>query len=258
MMTLGTPLMWALCASFVTAALIVDVFAMAKRGAHRVSIEEAALWSLVWMVLSFVFVGWQWWHRGWPQRQCTGGHEGARVRHGPRGRQGTGRRQHLRIPAGLHRLCGAGCVPEAGADHRHPGRAGPACGDDPDRCLPDRAVALDPGPVRCVPRLHRYPEVVGRRSGTRPRGECVARLDAQAHEDRPGRRRRAVLHGRRRREDAARRRLRDRGRAVACVHGPGPGGDDGAVAARSCEGQAGRRVSVPRRACGRGASRSTA
>lgn len=64
MMTIGTPLMWALFASFVLAALLVDFFAMSKQGAHKVSIKEAALWSLVWVAVSFVFVGWLWWYLG--------------------------------------------------------------------------------------------------------------------------------------------------------------------------------------------------
>ncbi len=64
MMTIGTPLMWTLFASFVLAALLVDFFALARQGAHRVSIKEAALWSLAWVALSFVFVGWMWWYLG--------------------------------------------------------------------------------------------------------------------------------------------------------------------------------------------------
>lgn len=64
MMTIGTPLMWTLFASFVLAALLVDFFAMSKQGAHKVSMKEAAIWSLVWIALSFVFVGWLWWQLG--------------------------------------------------------------------------------------------------------------------------------------------------------------------------------------------------
>lgn len=48
----------------VVVALCVDFFAMNKQGAHRVSIKEAALWSLAWFGLSFVFVGWLWWYLG--------------------------------------------------------------------------------------------------------------------------------------------------------------------------------------------------
>ena len=64
MMTTGTPLMWTLFAAFVVVALLVDFFAMEKQGAHKVSMKEAAVWSLVWVAVSFVFVAWMWWHLG--------------------------------------------------------------------------------------------------------------------------------------------------------------------------------------------------
>jgi tellurite resistance protein TerC len=54
--------MWSLFAAFVVVALLVDFFAMSKQGAHRVSIREAAVWSLVWVAVSFVFLGWLWWY----------------------------------------------------------------------------------------------------------------------------------------------------------------------------------------------------
>jgi tellurite resistance protein TerC len=56
--------MWTLFAAFVLVALLVDFFAMQKQGAHRVSMKEAAVWSLVWVAVSFVFVGWLWWYLG--------------------------------------------------------------------------------------------------------------------------------------------------------------------------------------------------
>ena len=56
--------MWSLFAAFVLVALLVDFFAMSKQGAHRVSTREAATWSLVWVGVSFVFMGWLWWHLG--------------------------------------------------------------------------------------------------------------------------------------------------------------------------------------------------
>lgn len=62
MMSIGTPLMWSLFAAFVAIALFVDFFAMSKQGAHRVSTREAAIWSLIWVLVSFVFVGWLWWY----------------------------------------------------------------------------------------------------------------------------------------------------------------------------------------------------
>jgi tellurite resistance protein TerC len=64
--TTGTPLMWALFAAFVLVALLVDFFAMERQGAHKVTIKEATVWSLIWVAVSFVFVGWLWWHLGGP------------------------------------------------------------------------------------------------------------------------------------------------------------------------------------------------
>jgi tellurite resistance protein TerC len=64
MLTTGTPLLWSIFAGFVVVALLVDFFAMEKQGAHKVSMKEAAIWSLIWVAVSFVFVGWLWWYLG--------------------------------------------------------------------------------------------------------------------------------------------------------------------------------------------------
>ena len=64
MLSIGTPLMWSLFAVFVVAALLVDFLAMSRQGAHAVTMKEAGLWSLVWVAVSFVFVGWLWWYLG--------------------------------------------------------------------------------------------------------------------------------------------------------------------------------------------------
>lgn len=74
MQTIGSPLMWSLFAAFVVVALLVDFFAMNKQGAHRVSTKEAAIWSLVWVGVSFAFMGWMWWFLG-----GTGTDEAARL-----------------------------------------------------------------------------------------------------------------------------------------------------------------------------------
>ena len=63
-MTEATPLMWALFAAFVVVALLVDFYAMARQGAHTVTMREAGIWSAVWVGVSFVFVGWLWWYLG--------------------------------------------------------------------------------------------------------------------------------------------------------------------------------------------------
>jgi tellurite resistance protein TerC len=64
MMSIGTPLLWSIFTAFVIAALAIDFFAMRQQGAHRVSMKEAGLWSLVWVLVSFAFVGWLWWYLG--------------------------------------------------------------------------------------------------------------------------------------------------------------------------------------------------
>jgi tellurite resistance protein TerC len=56
--------MWSLFAAFVLLALLVDFLAMNKQGAHKVSLREAALWTLAWTAVSFVFLGWFWWYLG--------------------------------------------------------------------------------------------------------------------------------------------------------------------------------------------------
>jgi tellurite resistance protein TerC len=63
-MSVGTPLMWTLFAAFVLVALVVDFLAMNKQGAHKVTMGEAATWSLIWVAVSFVFVALLWWYLG--------------------------------------------------------------------------------------------------------------------------------------------------------------------------------------------------
>lgn len=56
--------MWSLFTAFVIGALAIDFFAMRKQGPHKVSMKEAAVWSVVWVFAAFVFVGWMWWYLG--------------------------------------------------------------------------------------------------------------------------------------------------------------------------------------------------
>jgi tellurite resistance protein TerC len=62
MNSIGTPLMWSLFAAFVVISLVVDFFALSKQGAHKVSIREALVWSLIWVAVSGLFAAWLWWH----------------------------------------------------------------------------------------------------------------------------------------------------------------------------------------------------
>lgn len=64
MMSVGTPLMWLAFAAFVLVALVVDFLALRSQGAHKVTMAEAAIWSVVWVAVSFVFVALLWWYLG--------------------------------------------------------------------------------------------------------------------------------------------------------------------------------------------------
>lgn len=64
MTSVSNPTMWVLFVTFVIVALLVDFFAMSKQGAHRVSMKEAGIWSLIWVAVSFLFVAWLWWYLG--------------------------------------------------------------------------------------------------------------------------------------------------------------------------------------------------
>jgi len=58
----GTPMMWGIFLAFVIVALVIDFSVMRSQGAHRVGMREAAIWSIVWVMVSFLFVAWLWWH----------------------------------------------------------------------------------------------------------------------------------------------------------------------------------------------------
>ena len=62
METIGTWWMWLGFAVFVVVAIAVDLLVMEKQGAHKVTMKVAALWSVLWFSLSFVFVGLLWWY----------------------------------------------------------------------------------------------------------------------------------------------------------------------------------------------------
>ncbi|NBT73377.1 MAG: TerC family protein [Betaproteobacteria bacterium] len=64
MISIGTPLLWTLFVLFVLIALAIDFLALNKQGAHAVTMREATIWSLIWVAVSFLFVGWLWWHLG--------------------------------------------------------------------------------------------------------------------------------------------------------------------------------------------------
>ncbi len=64
MLSIGTPLLWSLFAAFVVVALAIDFLALNRQGAHAVTMREAGLWSLIWVLVSAGFAAWLWWYLG--------------------------------------------------------------------------------------------------------------------------------------------------------------------------------------------------
>ena len=58
----GTPVLYLGFTLLVIVLLAVDFFVLKARGAHRVSVKEAAAWSVVWIAIALVFGGWLWWY----------------------------------------------------------------------------------------------------------------------------------------------------------------------------------------------------
>jgi tellurite resistance protein TerC len=58
---IGTPGLWAGFIAFVLVMLALDLFVFGGRKAHKVSVKEAAAWSLVWVSLALAFNAGLWW-----------------------------------------------------------------------------------------------------------------------------------------------------------------------------------------------------
>ncbi|EMM1154328.1 TerC family protein [Citrobacter freundii] len=62
MNTVGTPLLWGGFAVVVVIMLAIDLLLQGRRGAHTMSMKQAAAWSIVWVTLSLVFNAAFWWY----------------------------------------------------------------------------------------------------------------------------------------------------------------------------------------------------
>lgn len=62
MQSIGTWWMWSGFGLFVVAMLSIDMFALGRKGAHKVSAKEALVWSFIWFSLALMFGGalWAW------------------------------------------------------------------------------------------------------------------------------------------------------------------------------------------------------
>jgi len=58
----GTPLLYLSFSLLVLLLLAVDFLLLRAQGAHRVSVKEAAWWSVVWFAAAAAFGAWLWWY----------------------------------------------------------------------------------------------------------------------------------------------------------------------------------------------------
>ncbi|EQB9742072.1 TerC family protein [Salmonella enterica subsp. enterica serovar Braenderup] len=62
MNTVGTPLLWGGFAVIVVIMLSIDLLLQGRRGAHAMSMKQAAGWSILWVTLSLLFNAAFWWY----------------------------------------------------------------------------------------------------------------------------------------------------------------------------------------------------
>ncbi|ELL6704886.1 TerC family protein [Salmonella enterica] len=62
MNTVGTPLLWGGFAVVVVIILSIDLLLQGRRGAHAMSMKQAAGWSILWVTLSLLFNAAFWWY----------------------------------------------------------------------------------------------------------------------------------------------------------------------------------------------------
>jgi tellurite resistance protein TerC len=60
--SIGEPWMWAAFIGFVLVMLVLDLFVFGGSKAHKVSVKEAASWSLVWVSMALLFNAGLWWY----------------------------------------------------------------------------------------------------------------------------------------------------------------------------------------------------
>jgi len=60
--SIGEPWMWGAFIAFVLVMLVLDLFVFGGSKAHKVSVKEAAGWSLVWVSMALLFNAGLWWY----------------------------------------------------------------------------------------------------------------------------------------------------------------------------------------------------
>lgn len=60
--SIGTPVLYLGFTLLVIVLLAIDFVMLKTQGSHRVSVKEAATWSVVWIAISLTFCAWFWWY----------------------------------------------------------------------------------------------------------------------------------------------------------------------------------------------------
>jgi tellurite resistance protein TerC len=60
--SIGEPWMWGAFIAFVLVMLVLDLFVFGGKKSHKVSVKEAALWSLAWFSMALIFNAGLWWY----------------------------------------------------------------------------------------------------------------------------------------------------------------------------------------------------
>ena len=58
----GTPILYLGFSVLVVILLFADFWVLKAQGSHRVSVKEAASWSVIWFLAAIAFGAWLWWH----------------------------------------------------------------------------------------------------------------------------------------------------------------------------------------------------
>jgi len=62
METIGNVWLWAGFLAFAFTMIMVDLFLLGGRKAHKVSLREAGLWSIAWVAMALIFCAGLWWY----------------------------------------------------------------------------------------------------------------------------------------------------------------------------------------------------
>ena len=62
MESIATPMLWAVFFGVVLLMLLIDLFLVGGGKQHKVSLKEAAIWSVIWVTVSMLFAASLWWY----------------------------------------------------------------------------------------------------------------------------------------------------------------------------------------------------